>query len=124
MDRRRFLSAGAGAAFSPLLAADLKSGEGNPMPNQSTGYVFQCPGGVEKIKAWILAGAPACGAVDGDPSPDPALVVGGYSSRHPGGANFVFGDGSVKFIKESIDLATFRALGTRRGKEVVNADSY
>src|SRR2546425_13232812 len=40
------------------LTGDLKSGEGNPMPNSSTGYVFQCPGGVEKIKAWILAGAP------------------------------------------------------------------
>src|SRR2546427_459184 len=57
------------------LTGDLKFGEGNPMPNLSTGYVFQCPGGVEKIKAWIVAGAPACGAVDGDPSPDPALVV-------------------------------------------------
>src|SRR5213083_2282412 len=51
------------------------SGEGNPMPNSSAGYVFQCPGGVQKIMAWILAGAPACGAVDGDPSPDPVLVV-------------------------------------------------
>jgi len=57
------------------VTGDLKSGEGNPMPNLSTGYVFQCPGGVEKIKAWIVAGAPACGAVDGDLSPDPALVV-------------------------------------------------
>src|SRR3989475_752830 len=57
------------------LKGDLKFGEGNPMPNSSTGYVFQCPGGVQKIMAWILAGAPACGAVDGDPSPDPALVV-------------------------------------------------
>src|SRR3989449_290394 len=57
------------------LTGDLKSGEGNPMPNLSTGYVYQCPGGVQKIKAWILAGAPACDAVDGDPSPDPALVV-------------------------------------------------
>src|SRR5438876_6013 len=57
------------------LRGDLKFGEGNPMPNLSTGYVYQCPGGVEKIKAWIMAGAPACGAVDGDPSPDPALVA-------------------------------------------------
>src|SRR5437667_1605221 len=57
------------------LMGDLKFGEGNPMPNLSTGYVYQCPGGVEKIKAWILAAAPPCGAVDGDPSPDPALVV-------------------------------------------------
>src|SRR5438552_3817638 len=57
------------------LMGDVKFGEGNPMPNLSTGYVYQCPGGVEKIKAWILAVAPECGAVDGDPSPDPALVV-------------------------------------------------
>src|SRR5207253_2102960 len=57
------------------LTGDLKSGEGNPMPNLSTSYVYQCPGGVQKIKAWILAGAPPCGAVDGDPSSDPALVV-------------------------------------------------
>jgi len=57
------------------LTGDLKFGEGNPMPNLSTGYVYQCPGGVQKIMAWILAGAPECGAVDGDPSPDPALVV-------------------------------------------------
>src|SRR5207245_6928982 len=62
------------------LTGDLKFGEGNPMPNSSTGYVFQCPGGVEKIMAWILAGAPAGGAVDGAPSPEPAL---GGCGLHP-----------------------------------------
>jgi prepilin-type N-terminal cleavage/methylation domain-containing protein/prepilin-type processing-associated H-X9-DG protein len=46
------------------------------------------------------------------------------SSRHPGGVNTVFGDGSVKFIKDSINLQTWRALGTRAGGEVVSADSY
>src|SRR5947199_7093676 len=45
------------------------------MPTLSTGYVYQCPGGVQRIMAWSLAGAPEGGAVDGDPSPDPALVV-------------------------------------------------
>ena len=48
----------------------------------------------------------------------------GFRSQHPGGAHFVFGDGSVKFLKESIDLATYRALGTRAGQEVVGADAY
>src|SRR5947208_10191337 len=57
------------------LTGDLKFGEGNPMPNSNTGHVFTCPGEVQKIMAWILAGAPACEAVDGDPPPDPALVV-------------------------------------------------
>jgi prepilin-type N-terminal cleavage/methylation domain-containing protein/prepilin-type processing-associated H-X9-DG protein len=46
------------------------------------------------------------------------------SSRHPGGVNVLFGDGAVKFVKSSVDLATWRALGTRNGGEVVSADSY
>jgi prepilin-type N-terminal cleavage/methylation domain-containing protein/prepilin-type processing-associated H-X9-DG protein len=45
----------------------------------------------------------------------------GFRSQHPGGAHFVFGDGSVRFVKESIDLATYQGLGTRNGKELVNA---
>ena len=48
----------------------------------------------------------------------------GFRSFHPGGANFLFGDGSVKFLKESIDLATYRALGTRGSGEVVDAAAY
>ncbi len=46
------------------------------------------------------------------------------SSRHPGGVNVVFGDGSVKFVKDSINLPIWRALGTRAGGEVISADSY
>ena len=46
------------------------------------------------------------------------------SSFHPGGANFVFGDGSVRFIKETIDMPTYWSLGTKAGGEVVSSDSY
>jgi prepilin-type N-terminal cleavage/methylation domain-containing protein/prepilin-type processing-associated H-X9-DG protein len=48
----------------------------------------------------------------------------GARSRHPGGVNVVFGDGSVKFIKNSINLATWKALSTTRGGEIVSADAY
>jgi hypothetical protein len=34
------------------------------------------------------------------------------------------GDGHVRFIKSSIDLDTWWALGTRDGGEVISADSY
>jgi prepilin-type processing-associated H-X9-DG protein len=46
------------------------------------------------------------------------------SSRHPGGVNTCLADGSVKFIKDSVNVQTFRALGTRAGGEVVSSDSY
>ena len=46
------------------------------------------------------------------------------TSNHPGGVNVCFTDGSVKFIKDSISLQTWWALGTRAGGEVVSADSF
>jgi prepilin-type N-terminal cleavage/methylation domain-containing protein/prepilin-type processing-associated H-X9-DG protein len=48
----------------------------------------------------------------------------GFVSMHPGGANFLFADGSVKFLKNGISLATYCALGSRNGGEVVSADAY
>jgi prepilin-type N-terminal cleavage/methylation domain-containing protein/prepilin-type processing-associated H-X9-DG protein len=45
-------------------------------------------------------------------------------SYHPGGVNASFADGSVRFFKNSINLATWNALGTRAGGEVISADSY
>ncbi|WP_076349084.1 DUF1559 domain-containing protein [Paludisphaera borealis] len=45
-------------------------------------------------------------------------------SYHPGGVNVLFGDGSVHFIKSSINGDTWRSLGSVSGGEVVSSDSY
>ena len=47
-----------------------------------------------------------------------------YWSLHPGGANFLFADGSVRFIKELINFSIFQALATRAGGEVLSADQF
>jgi len=46
------------------------------------------------------------------------------NSNHPGGANVLFGDGSVHFLKSSIAIRTYWALGTRNGGEVISSDQY
>lgn len=44
----------------------------------------------------------------------------GFKSLHPGGSQFVMGDGSVQFVNESIDSRIYRGLATRDGGETVN----
>lgn len=44
------------------------------------------------------------------------------SSRHAGGVNCLMGDGSVRFVKDSINLLAWRAMGTMNGGEAIPAD--
>jgi len=46
------------------------------------------------------------------------------SSNHPGGANVLFADGSVKFVKSSTNRPIWWSLGTRDGGEVVSSDAF
>jgi prepilin-type N-terminal cleavage/methylation domain-containing protein len=45
-------------------------------------------------------------------------------SDHPGGVQILLGDGSVRFLKESIELRALAALCTRAGGEIVDASAY
>jgi prepilin-type N-terminal cleavage/methylation domain-containing protein/prepilin-type processing-associated H-X9-DG protein len=66
------------------------------------------------------------------PSPDENWVdlpnnklagVDDYWSGHPGGCNFVFCDGSVRFVKETINAQVFSFLATRAGGELISSDA-
>ena len=52
---------------------------------------------------------------------DPAALCG---STHPGGFNAAFADGSIRFLKKMIAKVVLKALITRAGGEVINADAY
>jgi len=86
--------------------------------------------------AFCMANTPnlkACyyrdGGSDADASnlPDDGDAVDtmiGASSQHPGGVNCLFMDGSVKFIKNSINQNTWLALASVDGGETISADAY
>jgi prepilin-type processing-associated H-X9-DG protein/prepilin-type N-terminal cleavage/methylation domain-containing protein len=59
---------------------------------------------------------------NGNNTPLPVFVAA--RSFHSGGVNVLFADGSVKFIKDSINNETWRALSTKDGGEVVSSDAY
>jgi len=82
-------------AYSHVMAPNCISCTGS---NDSTGYYSSANGG---FGAAITA-----------------------TSNHPGGVNISFCDGSVKFIKNSVALQTWWALGTRNGREIISADNY
>ncbi len=48
--------------------------------------------------------------------------ISGFKSAHPSGANFVMGDGSVRFLNETIDYLTFNMLGSRANNDVVTGE--
>ncbi len=64
---------------------------------------------------------PACAVSAGFGNVDSFI---GASSFHPGGVNVLLLDGSVRFVKSSVGLTTWNALGTRAFGEVVSADAY
>ena len=51
-----------------------------------------------------------------------AVTIGMATARscHPGGVNALMGDGSLRFVMETISLPVWRGLGTRNGGEFVD----
>lgn len=96
-------------------------------PKLNSGLLVPEPGGTLGATGWV----------DGwlyDPQ-QRNLGQFGFVSQHPGGGNFVFGDGSVRFVKNTIDMGAatatpplrygvYRSISTRAGGETVSADQF
>ncbi len=96
-------------------------------PNGWLGVTSLIEGGTDQFnpspeETWTQVLGPA-GLEDGTRTPNDKMAhVEDYWSRHPGGVNFLFADGSVHFVKESITPPVWRSLATRAGSEIVSAD--
>jgi len=65
------------------------------------------------------------GLPNGTPVPgNKASYAWQMGSLHPGGMNALFADGSVKFIKNSVNATTWFALNTMNRSEVISSDAY
>jgi len=83
------------------------------VPPNATQYGWSfCRNGCE-----TCCGGSACADAD-------HAEIANANSMHPGGANVMFADGSVRFIKSSISIQTWWSLGTRDNGEVISSDSY
>jgi prepilin-type N-terminal cleavage/methylation domain-containing protein/prepilin-type processing-associated H-X9-DG protein len=117
-------------------------GSGNDLnPNP---YFQQCSQSAPTKNATLAGGGIALGAYWFDGHPECGMYnhimqpnswncsdgnvndIGAFtaSSRHSGGVNVLFADGSVRFVKSTVAPATWWALGTRGGGEVLSSDSY
>ena len=96
------------------------------------------PSGIRVKGQWLVGGnktlfnsvmppnAPNCGNGFIQPGafrPDPSEAVTAASDHH-GGANTLFADGHIKFVRNSVNLQVWHALATRDKGEVVSGDSY
>jgi prepilin-type N-terminal cleavage/methylation domain-containing protein/prepilin-type processing-associated H-X9-DG protein len=91
--------------------------------NQVPGYVFGGPW-ADELGSFYLNGSSA----DGTVRPGPCAINCSNDKEifgfHPEGANVVFADGSVHFLRSSISIANMAALITRSGGELNNSTDY
>lgn len=118
------------AIVSPFVNPNPLSETPDQWLRQCSSLSFPLPFYSNAALTWIIGGSTATSfMVNGTPNtriPDcaePGLLSleGVISARsdHPGGVNALFCDGSVRWEASSVDLAVWRAMGTRNGGEVL-----
>ncbi len=123
---------GSDATGTPLFLANCKNLPGSTMSFASdrNGYVWIAgyPQHVV-VTSYNHAGTPNTTSCQNPSDASWLTFIGPAGSApptsvHPGGVNIAFADGSVKFVKDSVNQQTWWGLGTRSGGETISSDSY
>jgi prepilin-type N-terminal cleavage/methylation domain-containing protein/prepilin-type processing-associated H-X9-DG protein len=111
------------AAFQAATTSGVTDMKGWRWGLGASGYsMFNCIQ-TPNDKQYPIGGCRENFQVGGSPWPDASFSIGA-ASNHPGGCNVLFADGSVRFVKDSINRMTWWALGTRSNGEVISSDAY
>ena len=100
------------------LATWTASVPGATVPPQSPGVV--APSGAAPVLVLGHTGTAAAPSLPNGTLTD----VAAFRSRHPGGVNFLFGDGSVHLVGPAVAPGAWLALGTRAGNEVIADNGF
>jgi len=127
--------AAGGVAFSPFrdyVLDDFPGGTADHFLVNCSRLGPRSPWSLDAGATWMIAGAGYThfhtSAPPNSPIPDCGKAgvegVGLFTARshHPGGVQAAMADGSVRFVKSSIDPKVWRALGTRAGGEAIPSD--
>jgi prepilin-type N-terminal cleavage/methylation domain-containing protein/prepilin-type processing-associated H-X9-DG protein len=111
------------AAITPNVSG---GGSGGAPGSQSWGWKGEwwAYGGTSIYSHTAMPNRYACDYNDQREDSRGTITLVNASSNHPGGMNVLFMDGTVHFIKSSVNIATWQALGTTNNNEVISSDSY
>ena len=114
------------AVRSALAACDTIWTSGNPTIDKQRGDAWATGGMAMTLFNTVVPpnGSNDAWAYCGQNGSGTMATFSNSDSYHPGGVNALMGDGSVRFIKNSINLLTWWGLGTIAGSEVISSDSY
>lgn len=92
---------------------------GSPINASSRGGLLAQIG---DVPGWAAPAQP--GTLTSPPNANAALVVGGFESSHPGGAQSAFADGSVQFLMDSTSQAVLSQLGHRADGKLLDERQF
>jgi len=112
----RWASFGDGTSSTMMIGEDVYDANAPGNGNYGLGYAWG-----HSVEACALAAMPInAKRPNGVPyAPGDWMGQNGFHSRHVGGAQFAFADGSIRFLSENMALGLYRALATVRGAEPV-----
>ncbi len=119
-----YLDYGAMQLCNSLTLINTSSGSGPGQQNWSWKGEWWMFGGTSIYSHTNTPNRTSCAYSDIGQDGRGTITMASASSNHPGGVNVLFGDGSVHFVKSTVNFIAWYGISTPSGGETISADSY